>query len=166
MIYILSPLLLFIFLFLVNRRIGGNFRRRRIAEAGGNEGINDEAHGSDESAFQNDGPAAAVNRIYTVDAADDSSDVGDLCFFHRYAFRFLQIRDSTHREEIRDEIDHDREVDQDVELLQESRADGSERHAELDAEEAGDRYIRRTEFVDRGEEAREKADAGGFTSYF
>ena len=69
MIYILSPLLLFIFLFLVNRRIGGNFRRRRIAETGGNEGINDEAHGSYESAFQHDGPAAAVYSVAALDPA-------------------------------------------------------------------------------------------------
>lgn len=117
MIYILSPLLLFIFLFLVNRRIGGNFRRRRIAETGGNEGIDYEAHGSYESAFQNDGPAAAVYSVAAIDTAYNGCCIGQLCLVMGNAFSLLQIRYGTHSEKVGDEVNHDSQVNEHIELL-------------------------------------------------
>ena len=91
------------------------FFRRISFQSGGVEScilnaVNKEPEYVYQHAVKNDFPTAAVDGIYTIDTADDGCQIRKLCFVGRNAFRFLQIGNGSHGKKIRDEIDHNGEI--------------------------------------------------------
>ena len=84
----------------------------------------------------------------------------------RNHFYLLEISDSCHSQEVRNQVDHDSQVDEYVELLKQGRAHGGESHDDLDSYQSTDSCIWRTETVYSGKELREESDGGSFSSYF
>ena len=79
--------------------------------------IDYDAEDGNERSVKNDIPSAAVNRIYAVYTADDSSHVRQFRVFRGDAFCFLQIRYGSHGKQVGNEIDHDGKIDKDIKLL-------------------------------------------------
>lgn len=145
-----------LFLVDVERRIGGEVRRGM--DAVGLRHVDDDAQDHDDDAVGDDLPAAAVHSVEAVDRAAQGGEIRDLGFPPAEMFRFLQRRYGEHGEQVGDEIDHDSQIDEDIELLQQGRADGGHGEDRLEGDQRDDRHIRRTETIYFREERREMAE--------
>ena len=111
-------------------------------------------------------PTAAVYSIYTVYTADNGCHVCEFCFYGRNTFRFLQIRYSCHGKQIGNKINHNSQINQNIELFQKGGADCRKCHQCLDNNQSADGYIRSTELIDFFQKPGEKTDGRSFSDHF
>lgn len=148
----------------VERRIGGQIRSG--LETVGLDRVDDEAGDGNDEAVHDDIPAAAVYGIDAVYRAADGSEVGEFRLPAGESFFLLEGRNGEHGEKVGDQIDHDSQIDEDVELLQQGRADGGKGQDGLDGDQCDDGHIGRTETVHLRQNGREVAEARCIPHHF
>ena len=119
-----------------------------------------------DEAVGDDGGAASVDGVHAVEPADDGCDIGNFRFAPGDPFFALEGAHGAHRQKIRDEIDDDRQIDEDIKLLQKGRADRAEGQDALDEYAGANGQIRRIHAIHTREIMREMAERGSVSYDF